>query len=147
MLKVALNNNLLLLLLLSFFWACNSQSGGEKWLDQAAEVYQEALAIEKETRLMLDELVQRRNSLSVQGRVLTKEEQTFIEAVYALEKSHEEWKMAHEAVPGLSEPHHGRHHQEDHHSKPGISPEKMLSVQKELRDSIRSIQQSVKKLL
>lgn len=123
------------------FMGCNSTSNGDDpILKEAFDIHIEALAIEKDFKPLFDDLVNKKNSLAVQGRELTPEEMVFIDRVSLLEESYEIWEENHIEVPGFEdhEAHDHSHHGHDHSHGPAIQllPEDMLIVQKEFRDSV-----------
>lgn len=136
--------------------ACNSSNkneGDEKILKEAAKIHIEAIEIEKTIKPKLDELVQRKNQLSVQGKALTQEEQSFIAQVDQLQVSYDYWEKNHVEVEGSGHNHDHDHHGHDHaghdHSHGNelkVLPSDMLIIQKEFRDSIISIKERVEKI-
>lgn len=135
-----------IIMLAGLLAACNSNSSGDAQLKEAAALHEGALKIESDLKPMLEELVQQRNSLSVQGRALTEEEQAFIDQVYALESSYEAWEKSHLEVPGAAH-HDHKHHDHDHGTDLELSPPDMLMYQKEFRDSILAIRDRAKKMI
>ena len=142
------------LLLLFFAYACGTHEHAEddKVLKEAAKIHLDAIAIEKTVKPKLDELIQRKNQLAVQGRELTLEEQNFIAKIDNLQASYNFWEENHVEVPGAEHDHdhhhdHGHdHHHHDHSPQLEVLPADMLIIQKEFRDSILSIQQRIKQL-
>lgn len=110
---------------------CNSQSANDPRWKEAAAIQQKALDMGQEVAPQLESLVQRRNSLSVQGRALSKEEQGFIDRVYALEEQYNQWKADVAEIP-------------DNNS---TTAAKMLQLQQDHFDRITEIRDSVAQLL
>ena len=147
---------LLFLLIGLIFAACNSSDtneGDEKILKEAAKIHLEAIEIEKTVKPKLDELIQRKNQLSIQGRALSSEEQLFINQVDQLQASYDFWESNHVEVEGGGHDHDHDHHGHDHHghdhdhgSKLDVLPADMLIIQKEFRDSIISLKERVEKV-
>ncbi len=134
-------NTWFLFFIVGLLVTCNSPLSESELLAEATNLYKEALDIEKEVKPMLDELIQQRNSLSVQGRMLTDQEKAFIDQVYELESSYESWKKDHVKVPSAEQG------DQDHSSKKGLSAKDMLALQKKFRDNILSIREEAKKLM
>ncbi len=140
--KLIFKNILLILFFNSLIFSCNSNSVNDPQLVEAAAIHEEALKIGEDVQPLIKELVQRRNSLSIQGRALTQEEQNFVDRIYALESSFENWKNNHIEVPGAN--HTGHNHENG--SKLNLPPSEMLSMQKGFKDSILVIKERAEKL-
>ncbi|MEL7122080.1 MAG: hypothetical protein AAFO07_21715 [Bacteroidota bacterium] len=123
--------------------SCNSNNtADEKLLDEAKNLYLDALSIEKDAQVVLDQLDQMSIQLNIQGRELTAEEINFIDLVSDLHQRYDYWEENHIEVPGIEHSHeHGHdHHQgHDHSSSVELLPVDMLTVQQEFRDSIIAI--------
>jgi hypothetical protein len=116
--------------------SCNATSTQDAQMKQAAALYEEALTLEEKVAPLVEELIQRRNSLSVQGRALSGEEQNFIDRVYALEERFAKWKESRIAMPIQSE-------EETTSAKP---PSEWLRTQEAYRKEIAAIQSEAIKL-
>lgn len=140
------------LVLILILAGCGHSSKDHALLEEAAKIHQEAVKIDETVKPQLDALVNQANSLAVQGRALTEEEQAFINAVGQLQTSYGFWEENHIEVPGFDHEHGHHHHDHDHdHSHdhgPGLelTASDMLLVQKEFRDSIISIKERVEAL-
>lgn len=118
--------------------SCNSTSSPDEKMKEAASIYEEALRIETKVSPLMEELIQRRNGLSVQGRALSQEEQGFIDRVYALEERFSEWKESRIVMPESPSVSEG--------TTSKRSPSEWLRIQKEYRDVILAIQNEVAQL-
>ncbi len=128
--------------------ACKSTPKDNPALQEAARIHAEAAQIEQALQPQLKELIQRKNSINIQGRALTEEEIAFVEKVNAIENSYTYWEENHVEVPGYEHQHEENHHDHHHHKENlHLSPADMLSVQKEFRDSIVTLQQRVIELI
>ncbi len=118
--------------------SCNTSStkGGD--LKEANAMYEEAMKIEKRVTPLMEDLIQRRNSLSVQGRALSDEEQAFIDQVYAIEDQFRTWKENRVDMPDSNK--------EEETTASGRSPSQWLRIQKESRDQILGIEAEVTRL-
>lgn len=114
--------------------SCNTSSNTDAKLNEAAQMYREALAIEKNAEPVLEELIQKRNSLSVQGRALSQEEQNFIDEVYALEEQFNEWKESRVVMPA------------DKEAVSKRSSAEWLRIQRQYKDSITAIHEELVRL-
>ncbi len=123
--------------------ACNRQKEDPQ-LEEAAEVYEQAIELEQQIRPEVDELAQLKNSINVQGRALTPEENLFVEKVEAIEAGHQFWKENHIDVPGHEHhDHEGHGHDHDHGPEIELLPEDMLAVQREFRDTLLAVQERI----
>lgn len=135
-------------ILFLFVTACNPQDKDEHLLKEAAAIHEEAVRIEEQIESRIAELVQYRNALQIQGRTLTSGERALITGIDSVESSLRFWKEHHVEVPGFE--HEGHHHDHDHSHDHGpslkLSPEDMLLVQQEFRDSLRALEKHIAKL-
>ena len=142
-------SSLWLVLFAVCFISCNSSHSKEdELLDEAAKIHNEAVQIEQQIKDKITTLNQQANNLKVQGRELEANEISFIEQVNNLNASYNYWQENHVEVPGHDDhDHHGHDHGHDHDHDHGpaleISPEDMLLIQKEFKDSILSIKNRV----
>lgn len=136
--------------------ACHHHSEDFKKLEKAAAIHMEAVKLEAALKADLEELIQRKNSINIQGRALTEEEMQFVGKVEAIEASHQFWTDNHVEVPGFDHHDHGdghghhdhsHDHSHDHGAKLEVSADDMLLIQKEFKDSIVVIQQLIQALL
>jgi len=135
--------SLLLFLLVA---ACHSQGGDEHLLKKAAAVHQEAVRIEEQLEPQVAELVQYRNALQIQGRTLSAAEQDLIARIDLVESSLLFWEEHHVEVPGFEHEGHQHDHSHDHGPSLKLSPEDMLLVQQEFRDSLQALEQRIVQL-
>jgi len=136
--------NLLFFIMLFLVAACNSENQDEAKMQQAAEIHAESVALEQEIKLQLETLVQAKNSINVQGRALTEEEQSFVKKVEQLEQSYDFWEANHIGVPGYESEHdheHDHDHDHDHGASIELSPQDMLLIQQEFKDTLLVLQQ------
>ena len=137
--------------LLFFVVACHQHSEEYKTLEKAAAIHNEAVKLEAGLRADLEKLIQKKNSINVQGRALTEEELQFVKNVNALESSHQFFTENHVEVPGFNHDHHhhdhNHNHSHDHDAQLQVTADDMLLIQKEFLDSIGSIQQRIQTLL
>jgi len=127
--------------------ACQSPQPADNAGD-AEKVHLEIIAIEAALAGKVDSLIQLRNQLAVQGRELTPEEIAFNNQVSGIEASITYWRNNLPEPPGLEHDHAGHDHHHHHHGPAlNVTPEQMLALQKEFRDSILSIQQRVSGLI
>ncbi len=127
-----------------FVMACNSAKNENPALKEAAQTHEQALKIEKQVAPQLQELTQVKNSIQVQGRALTPEEMALVQEIESIEQSYEYWEKNHVEVPGYEHSHEGHQHEGHDHGAPlKLTPQDMLVVQREFRDSIVAIQRRV----
>ncbi len=120
-----------------------SCGGGDndKLMKEALDIHNQSMAMEKEILPKLEELDQIKNNINIQGRALTKEEIAFVRKVELLNLSLQHWQENHIEVPGAEHDHsgHDHNHNHNHGSKVEFTPEDMLIIQKEFKDSILAI--------
>ncbi len=127
---------------------CSCQSPQPVDNDENAEkIHLEIIAIEAALAGKVDSLIQLRNQLAIQGRALTPEEIAFNNQVTGIEASINYFRDNLPEPPGLEHDHSGHDHHHHHGPTLNVTPEQMLAIQKEFRDSILSIQQRVSGLL
>lgn len=122
------NPNLFLIAFLVF--GCSS--GNEKILQEATDIHNQSLTIEKEILPKFEELEQAKNSINIQGRALTEEEIKFTREVDLLGLSLNYWQENHLEVP-QNPP------KENNRSTVKFSAKDILLIQKEFNDSIIAI--------
>jgi|APTNR8051073442_1049403.scaffolds.fasta_scaffold00629_18 hypothetical protein len=129
-------------------FACQSPQPSDN-AGEAAKIHLEIIAIEGALAGKVDSLIQLRNQLAIQGRALTPEEIAFNNQVTGIETSMNYWRENLPEPPGLEHDHSHAGHDHHHHHGPAldVTPEQMLAIQKEFRDSILSIQQRISGLL
>jgi hypothetical protein len=129
-------------------FACQSPQPSDN-AGEAAKIHLEIIAIEGALAGKVDSLIQLRNQLAIQGRALTPEEIAFNNQVTGIETSINYWRENLPEPPGLEHDHSHAGHDHHHHHGPAldVTPEQMLAIQKEFRDSILSIQQRISGLL
>jgi len=113
----------------------------------AAKIHLEIIAIEAALAGKVDSLIQLRNQLAIQGRALTPEEIAFNNQVTSIEASISYWRDNLPEPAGLEHDHSGHNHDHNHGPTLDVTPEQMLAIQKEFRDSILSIQQRIATLI
>jgi len=143
--------NLLFVIVLFLVAACSSEDQDEAKIQQAAEIHAESVALEQEIKPQLEALVQAKNNINVQGRALTAEEQSFVKKVEQLEQSYDFWEANHIGVPGYESEHdhahdhdhhdHDHDHDHDHGASIELSPQDMLLIQQEFKDTLLVLQQ------
>jgi len=146
----------ILIFLLSLF-ALNSCTGEQKdpKLEQAAALHNEAVEREQLARKKLDSLQSHKQQLVADSTALLEKQQGFIRSLDQLNLDIDNWSNNLIEVPGFEHHHHHGHdhsHDHDHHhdhgkKQPEVTPEHMLNIQREFRDSIMAIQQRADKLL
>jgi hypothetical protein len=143
--------NTLFFFLLLTLTACASGEPTDPKLEEAASLHEKAMEAEEALRPMLERLEQRHNQISVQGRALTAEEQSFLQSESQLQQRFAQWKEERIEVPGHE---HAHHHGHDHghghtHGKkmPEATPEHMLNIQRESLDSILVLKGEAEALL
>ncbi|MCG8330038.1 MAG: hypothetical protein MI974_20240 [Chitinophagales bacterium] len=140
---------LFILLLLFIMAACTNEPIDPK-LEAAAAIHEEAIKTEQLVRTTLDSLKQHKEQLSTQEDTLSDSDQVFISRYDSLQSDLASWSENLIEVPGFE--HHHHHHGEachhDHGKKiPEVTPEHMLSIQKEFRDSIMAIKHRADQLI
>lgn len=147
-----MRNLLILTILLSSFTNCKDGQAAEdlKILQQAAAIHLDAIKVQEEIAPKLYDLVQQKNSINIQARVLTDEELTFVEKVGVIEESYDWFEKNHLEVPGFEHAHshegHSHDHNHDHGSSPELPPKDILRIQQEFRDSIIAIKNAMNEL-
>ena len=129
--------------------ACSSGEHSDPKLEEAASLHKEGMQAEEGLRPMIESLEQQLNQVSVQGKELTEEEQSFVQTATKLKARYEQWKEERIEVPG-HEHHHDHDHGHDHtHGKkmPEATPDHMLNIQRESLESILTIKKEVEALL
>lgn len=138
--------------LLALFFAlsaCTDKSADKQMLEQAAAIHLEADQLEKAVKPLIEELVQRKNSINIQGRALQAEELDFVAEVESVETAYRFYVDNHAEVPGFDNHDHDHDHGHDHHHSPQakITAKHALSIQQELRDSLLSAKRRAEALL
>ncbi len=127
------------------------QDDDKTLLAEAAKIHQEAMDIALAIAPRLAALRQVKNGINVQGRALTDDEMDLVKYIEQIEASHKYWQENLVEVPGHDHHHHGAEghnhsHDHSHSSGPQLSATQMLTAQKEIRDSIVSIQGRIEEL-
>ena len=130
--------NISLILVVVLFFGCSSNN--EKILQEAAEIHQQSLEIEKEVTKKFDSLQQASNSINIQGRALTEEEIKFTREVELLGLSFDYWQENHLEVPSSEELN------KNNKSPVKFSAKDILTIQKEFNDSIVAIRARIAKI-
>ena len=150
-----MKNTFFLFFALFLLAACGSNhthQDDDKDLLKAATLHQDAIDVEKIVKPKLDGLVQKKNSLNIQGRALTEAEMSFVRQVETLEDNYRYWTENHVEVPGHGHDghDHGHGHDHDHDHDHGaqleVSSADMLIIQQEFKDSIQAIQKRIELL-
>ena len=126
---------------------CSCQSSQPAGNDDAEKIHLEIIAIEAALAGKVDSLIQLRNQLAIQGRALTPEEIAFNNQVTGIEASISYWRDNLPEPAGLEHDHSGHNNDHNHGPTLDVTPEQMLAIQKEFRDSILSIQQRIATLI
>ena len=71
--------------------SCNSVQE-KTLLKKASKIHQESVQIESTLNKKLKELVEKKNSINIQGRALSTEELTFVDIIEQLELTYQSWK-------------------------------------------------------
>lgn len=135
--------------LLCLLLACRSGDDGQALLREAAGLHEEAVRIEAGLRPRVEELSDWKQSLEAAERPLAPEEQRLLARIGSVQESLEFWRENHVEIPGFehsSHDHHGHDHDHDHGPALELSPEDMLLVQREFRDSLRGLARRVDSL-
>ncbi len=134
----------LMLLISAGVTAClSTQSESSKTLEEAKKVHLNALEVEKKVSSTLKQLVQRKNSINVQGRALTEEEKAFVEKVEKLETDLAYWRENLIEVPGLEHDHshdHDGHHHHHNAPDPQLTDQEILDAQNVFLESIKEME-------
>jgi ABC-type nickel/cobalt efflux system permease component RcnA len=138
--------------LLALFFAlsaCTDKSADKQMLEEAAAIHLEADQLQQAVKPLIDELVQRKNSINIQGRALQAEELDFLAGVESVETAYRFYIDNHAEVPGFEHHDHDHDHDHDHHHGPQtkITAKHALAIQQELRDSLLSAKGRAEALL
>ena len=90
----------LTLLVCLFGSSCNT-SQEKTLLRKATKVHQESATIEADIDQKLRELIQKKNSINIQGRALTTEELTFVDIIENLESTYNDWRKNYESSASM----------------------------------------------
>lgn len=139
------------LLSLAALYSCTGEQQ-DPMLEQAAAIHNEAVEIEQLTRKKLDSLQRHKQQLVTESGALPAMEQEFIRSLDQLKQDIDSWSNNLIEVPGFEHHHHhGHDHSHDDHDhgkkQPEVTPEHMLNIQREFRDSIIAIRQRADGLL
>lgn len=142
---------LFLLLFVLSFLSCGGDAD-DQILHQAHEVHMEAFKIKQSIQPQIEQLIQRSNSIQVQGKALSEAEIKFTDRVNNLSEKFKYWGENHLEVPGFDHEghdHSGHNHDHDHNHAPAFNlpASDILLLQKEFRDSIIVLQQITEHLL
>ena len=142
------DKTLSIFLLLFIITACTNEPIDPK-LEAAAAIHEEAVKTEQLVRTTLDSLKQHKELLSTQGDTLSDSDQIFISLYDSLQSDLASWSENLIEVPGFE--HHHHHGEECHHDHgkklPEVTPDHMLNIQKEFRDSIMAIKHRADQLI
>ena len=130
-------NSILIFTVLLLIFSCGDSNNKDQLMKEALDIHNQTMAMEKEILPKLEELEQAKNSINIQGRALTDEEKAFVRKVELLNLSLEHWQENHIEVPGAEHDHTGHDH--NHGPKVEFTPEDMLIIQKEFKDSMMAI--------
>ena len=116
--------------------ACANEKKNDPILEEAFQLHQQAMTVEREVRAQLDKLPA---NTPVADR---------------LRSRHKTWSENLVEVPGFEHEHHHDHghdhahdHDHDHGPTTEVTPEHMLAIQQEFLDSIRAIQSDVRRYI
>ena len=89
-------------ILLALFGSCHGTQ--EKALmKKANQLHEEAASIEADLNDKLRELIQKKNSINIQGRALTQEELAFVDVIENLESNYHQWKEMYQQSAALDQ--------------------------------------------
>lgn len=80
--------------LLALVISCSAISCEDKIGQQIQAIFTKNMDLEKETAIKMEELIQFRNKINVQGRALTEDEISLVEEMNAVEKRWQDWGKA-----------------------------------------------------
>lgn len=146
------------IILLSFIVlvsSCNTKASGDETptdplLIEANSLHLEAMEVEKSFAPMLNELIDKKNSIQVQGRELTQEEINFTSFAEKVEKYYFEWQENRVEVPGFEHDHDHSGHDHHHHHHGNdvkLTPQQMLEVQKQSYEDLSTMKTKVEHYL
>ena len=119
------------ILIVIFLFSCSSSD--KKILQEATNIHNQSLEVEKEVSEKFEELQQVSNSINIQGRALTEDEIRFTREVELLGLSLNYWQENHLEVPKEG-------YQNDNKDAPvKFTANDILTIQKEFNDSIKAI--------
>ncbi len=126
------------IILLSAITLLGCPPSNENALKEATEIYNRSLGIEKEIQPKLEELIQARNSINIQGRALTAEEIQFTDEVNALAERLDSWRNSLPEIPQSG--------QQETADTEKLPASELLAKQKEAHDAIVAIRASLDSL-
>lgn len=85
-------------LFLAILIALTASTCQDPLMEKILRVHTQTVSLEKETSPIMDELIQVRNRINIQGRALTEEELSLTEEINSMETRWEEWKQAFHAT-------------------------------------------------
>lgn len=125
------------------FITCANNDNSDALLEQAGQVHLEAVEVDKKIQSMLPKFVDIKQQIEQKQTDRTPEENQILKQITALESRYAFWKENYVEVPGLEHDHdhdHDHsHHDHGHGSQVEVSPEDMLLIQQEFKDSLSSI--------
>lgn len=127
------------LLLCCLLGSSCSTSQEKTLLKKAMKVHEESASIEADFHLKLKELIQKKNSINIQGRALSTEELTFVDVIEKLENSYSKWKENYETSANL--------HALSNETAKGVATTDFLSKNKVNAKDIYSNQLELKKTI
>lgn len=121
--------------------SCFNQAKNDPLLKEAFEFHTQAMDVEKNTNLVMDNLLNRKNSIQVQGKALSEDDMGFIDAVNRVESLLTSWKDNRVEVPGFEHGHDGHKHHAgcNHKNDVQLTSQQMLEVQEEALKQIKDI--------
>lgn len=129
--------------------ACNTGAASDPLLVEAFDFHTKAIEVEKIFVPKLEELRNKKNGIQIQGRALTEDEMSFIDATNRMESTYESWQKNRIEVPGFEHAHDHSGNCQHHHnsSKVQLTPQQMKEIQEESLQGIKDISNKINKLL
>lgn len=127
--------------------SCNTKANdatNDPILVEANGLHLEAMEVEKTFVPLLNEVIERKNSIQVQGRELNQEELNFVDFADKVERYFKEWQDNRVEVPGFEHAHDHSGHDHHHHGNDvQLTPEQMLEVQKQSYKDLNTMKAKV----
>lgn len=102
-------------------------------IEQIRSVHDENVELEKETALKIDQLIQIRNGINIQGRALTEDELIVVGEIDAIEQRWLDWKKSFRPL--------------DPETSPKTSREAVLKEQQALLETLRKVDADAAQML
>lgn len=136
--------------------SCNGSSSSataDPLLQEAFDYHMEAMSVEKNVKEKLETIRSKKNNIQIQGRALTEDEMTFLDAANRMQSVYEIWTDNRVEVPGFEHAHDHSHEGHDHHhhhhgnNDVKLTPQQMMEVQKESLQDIKNILTKIEELI